>query len=605
MWRLLFAVVLAAVGVGAIAAPAAAEEDDGGWVIDGFDATLRLAADGSVEVTEDIAVDFGDLERHGIYRHLPLRYALPADGGGVSLPDDADPADYWRVLEIDVVEVTSTAPAEYETEREGGEFVLRVGDPDETVTGSQRYEIRYVVRGALVDAGDEAVLRWNVTGGGWAVPITEATATVTGLPLSAATCAQGEPGSTTECGASDAGGDTARFLAEGLSPGEQLSIRVDVPADAVTVPPPLLEDRWRLSRALTGHSASVPLTAVTALAGFGTVALLARRGRDQTTSAAVDSGASSKVGGAAAPQLEPPEGLRPAQLHVVVDERVDADDLSATIVDLAARGFLRIEQVAEGKENGRGDDDWKVRRTGTGDPASLASYERHLLDALFADGPEVTLSEVRGEFSDEYGRFRELVYEDAVARGWFPRNPATVRAVWLGIALAAVFLTGTLLATALILTEIAAAAVPLFLAALVLLILHGRMPHRTAAGADLAARGDAFRRFLRSRQTERAFDGRDASALFSRHLPYAMSFGAVPQLVQRFTASDLPVERWAPTWYAYPYGYALWHDPQRLTDDLGSLSSGIGGGLSTAPASSGSSGVSAGGGFGGGGGGSW
>ena len=41
-----------------------------GWSITNFDANYAIQADGSIDVTEQIAVDFQDLQRHGIYRDI-------------------------------------------------------------------------------------------------------------------------------------------------------------------------------------------------------------------------------------------------------------------------------------------------------------------------------------------------------------------------------------------------------------------------------------------------------------------------------------------------------------------------------------------------------
>ena len=44
-------------------------------------------------------------------------------------------------------------------------------------------------------------------------------------------------------------------------------------------------------------------------------------------------------------QFQPPKGLRPGQLGTLLDERANVVDVTATIVDLAVRGYLRIEEV--------------------------------------------------------------------------------------------------------------------------------------------------------------------------------------------------------------------------------------------------------------------
>jgi uncharacterized protein (TIGR04222 family) len=304
--------------------------------------------------------------------------------------------------------------------------------------------------------------------------------------------------------------------------------------------------------------------------------------------------------------MDPPEGLRPAQLRVLLDERIDEAGLTATIADLAARGFLEIEQVPM-EDGRRRRSDWQLRRRTEGDEDDLLPYERSVLDALFDGQDAVELSTLKGEFHEEYGRFRELVYADAMERRWFARNPASTRALWLAFALAALLVTAALFGLALAFTNLAVAVLPLLLAALALLVVHRSMPRRTAAGRRLAREARGFRSFITSTGGPQQALQQDPATVFSRDLPYAIGFGATPQLVSRFRALGMPPQRWAPTWYLYSAGYGAWNDdPSSMAADLDSFADAAGGSLSTAPAGSASGGGAvSGGGFGGGGGGSW
>jgi hypothetical protein len=55
--------------------PAAADE---GWVITSFDASYQIRQDGSVDVIEDIRVDFGTQRHHGILRDIPVEFEYDA-----------------------------------------------------------------------------------------------------------------------------------------------------------------------------------------------------------------------------------------------------------------------------------------------------------------------------------------------------------------------------------------------------------------------------------------------------------------------------------------------------------------------------------------------
>jgi hypothetical protein len=52
--------------------------------------------------------------------------------------------------------------------RSGGHFLaVEIGDPDSTRTGESIYQLRYAVRGALVEEMHRTSLRWPVVGGEW------------------------------------------------------------------------------------------------------------------------------------------------------------------------------------------------------------------------------------------------------------------------------------------------------------------------------------------------------------------------------------------------------------------------------------------------------
>jgi len=47
---------------------------DEGWVITSFHSEIIIGADSALTISEDIHVDFGSLQKHGIFRTIPLRY---------------------------------------------------------------------------------------------------------------------------------------------------------------------------------------------------------------------------------------------------------------------------------------------------------------------------------------------------------------------------------------------------------------------------------------------------------------------------------------------------------------------------------------------------
>ena len=611
--------VAAVLGVLAVSGGTAGAQDDGyEWSITEFAVDVTVSSEGILHVVEDISVDFRGAEKHGIFRVIPVRYELSPTDTQLDIPDGRSPDEFVRVLEIENLSVTGTAPTDVVTEEptrfEGRELSIRIGDEDRTVSGPQRYQITYDVRGALNAFEAHSELYWNATGNDWEVPIRRADVAVTAPVIDEIGCFRGPVGATSVCDESSVVGRTAVFSAANLQPGEGLTFVVAMPPGAVEVPPPILVEKWEPLRALTGSPAAVPAALIVSLLGAAGVAALAyRQGRDRVTRGgiAVDGrvdGAPSERRGLFAPRVtpvefRPPDGLRPGQIGVLLDERVDPVDISATIVDLAVRGHLRIVELTE-KKLWRSKTDWRLERLASDD--SLLEYEQRLLDGLFSDGDEVEVGDLKGTFHEDYKATQKLLYVDAKERGWFPRRPDHVRGIWLGIGLVLTLLGIGAFVLAMMFTTWAVAVLPVVLLGLVLTVAHRWMPHRTAKGSRTLDKVLGFRQFIVTAEAGRA-EYAEHENLFITYLPYAVVFGAVDKWASTFaslgaTAATAGVGGWYVG--AYPGSF----DAARFSSGLSDFSSVVGSSLPTAPASSGGSGFSggsSGGGFGGGGGGSW
>jgi uncharacterized membrane protein YgcG len=545
---------------------------------------VAVTADGAVRVTETIAVEF-HVPSRGIFREIPFR--APAD------------EDTVRRYRFDDISVTASAgtPADLDESTSGDYLVWRIGDPDTEITGRHTYAISYRLRGALnrFDTHDELFL--NVTGDRWEVPIGRATATVTAPAISDARCFAGRTGGSDPCADATHTGDTARFAAGPLQPGEQLDVVVAMPPGVVDVAPPELEPASRLERVFRVDPLRGGVAGVLLLGGLAGVVVLARRGRDEPAGTV----AGPLPGGV---EYRPPDDLRPAQLRTLLTEKVDDVSLSATLVDLAVRGHLRIEEVAddEGKR-----EDWLLHLL----PAAtdgLQPYEREVLDGVRekAADDRVKVSDLgKGEFHKRYQNTRNKLYDDVVRQGFYAHQPNHVRAGF-GVIAAAVLLVGVGGVAAAVALDWGAGVIfaPLALVGVPLLVVSQKAPRRTAAGATMRARAAGFRDFVRTAEADR-MDFAEREQIFVDYLPYAMAFNCVDGWVRAFERLGVPAAAAAGTWYV---GQGVF-DAGRMTSSMSSLSSEVGGTMRATASSSGSSGFSgggfSGGGAGGGGGGRW
>jgi uncharacterized membrane protein YgcG len=596
LWRALAAVVLAA-GL-ALAIPAAPTQAQTGEWVRSYDVDLRIEPAGTLLVTERIAYDFGAEERHGILRDLPVRFRY----------DDR----YDRVYPVDVLGVSGSpgTPAGYKLEDVDNSLRIRIGDPDRTISGRHDYAITYRVEGALNGFADNDELYWNAVGTQWEVPIGHALVKVSApAAVGRVACYAGPAGSTTLCASSRMDGRTAFFAATKLSRHEGVTVVVGFPTGVVPAPRPILDERWSLARAFaatpgTLGAAGGVLLAVLLVLGW----LLGVTGRDRRPG-----GAPAPVAGAVV-ESAPPEGIRPAQAGLLVDEVVKPVALTATLVDLAVRGYLRIEELPDRAEPL--EPDWRLVKLKAPDE-DLLGYERVLLDGLFAshrrveDLEVVRLCDLEEHFYDRFERVRTWLYRDAMQRRWFSERPDKVRGRWVVRGLAVTVLGAALTALLVWRTHLGLAAIPILLAGPVLLVGARRMPSRTPVGAGLLRRVSGFRAYLETAGADRAGPAQAADQ-FSPYLPYAIVFGLTEQWTQTFALVGAPPP---PTpWYGGRDPYFWDRFPSRIhrfaSSSAAALtappaavsgSSGFGGGGS----SGGGGGGSSGGGGGGGGGGSW
>ena len=598
--RRLGVVLAAALAVTALwGSPAFAQTSE---VIHSYDVAIEIRADDSIRVTEVIAYDFGSSPHHGIFRDVPTREAY----------DDR----YDRVfpLHVESVEATGGASADYQVSQEpGGITRIKIGDPDETITGVHTYTIVYTVEAAMNGFRDHDELYWNAIGEYWEVPVERATATVSApAPIVDIACYTGPVSSTAPCDKARILDDgTARFRHEGLFPFEAFTVVVALPKGVVAEPHPQLVEPWSIGRAFSRTSATLGLSGgllILLVAGCGW--LFWTRGRDRRfVGSPVDQTMGNATGvvqavplfehGIVPVEFAPPGDLRPGQVGTIIDEQANTLDVTATIVDLAVRGYLTIEEIP--KEGWFGKPDWTLHRTGKAD-ADLLTYESTLLSGLFKDGNDPTLSSLRRTFSERLTKVEDQLYADAVKRGWFVKRPDEVRASWHARG-ALLFVAGLVLTFVLARwTTFGLVAIPVVLAGILLTVGARWMPSRTAKGTAIARRVGGFRTVIETAETHMSRWAEEQN-VFTRYLPYAIVFGLTEKWAKAFEGlAQMPPDT---TWYlsSRPFIYA---DFGRALDDFSVTT---GGTIASTPASSGSSGFSgggfSGGGGGGGGGGSW
>jgi uncharacterized membrane protein YgcG len=297
-------------------------------------------------------------------------------------------------------------------------------------------------------------------------------------------------------------------------------------------------------------------------------------------------------------EFAPPEGLHPADMGLLLDERPRTLHVTATIVDLAVGGYLTIEEIE--KRGLFGKPDWILRKhREPGD--DVPAYARMLMESLFGTGDEVKVSDLRDTFAAKLEQVKEALGKAAISEKWYVESPSRVRLRWT-VRGVLVTLAGVALTVALALwTRWALVGLAAILAGILLLVVGRAMPARTAKGTALVRRIRGFRRVIATAETHMA-RWAEQENVFTRYLPYAIVFGLTEKWAKAFADMGLAVE--SPGWYTGPHAFTY----AAFGDSIDSFAVTTGGTLASTPASSGSSGFSgggSGGGGGGGGGGSW
>jgi uncharacterized membrane protein YgcG len=297
-------------------------------------------------------------------------------------------------------------------------------------------------------------------------------------------------------------------------------------------------------------------------------------------------------------EFGPPEGLRPGQMGLLMDERADTLDITATIVDLAVRGYLRITEIP--KSGWFGSVDWEMERLKAADD-KLLEYEVIVLNGLFGTSKTKKLSALKNKFYDDLAKAKIALYKDAVERKWFHRNPKSVRAVAKLCGFAAAGVGLALTAWLGHNWGYGLAGLPVVVFGMLVATLSRAMPRRTAAGREALRRSLGFARYIRTAEThQQAFAER--ANIFTDYLPYAVAFKAVDRWAKAF--KDIDMQAATRGFYSGSSHF----DAGQFSSTLGSFQSSVSSTMTSTPGGSGGSGFSggsSGGGGGGGGGGSW
>jgi uncharacterized membrane protein len=484
-----------------------------GESIKNFDSQVLIYKDGSAHITEDITYDFGSNERHGIYRDVPIDYK----DGVVS---------YYLNATLDKVTNGSGNDIETDTSHEDGNLRIRIGDPDEVITGVHHYKISYELQPVATNKSGTLFLNLDLLGEGWQVPVEKFSATVLLEDGSKLTNIQWY-------GIDNTSNATAQ--GQNIAPYQGVTINADLPDGYTTN---ILESNKKRSADVWSAIAGFSFVVLIAIASVGTITILLIRWWSART---------KRKSQTVIPEYDPPAGMLPAEIGYLQDDISDAKEFTATLIDWAVRGAIKINRIESDGLFGTKSVNYELVKMS--ESTEFTEGEKELFTAIFKKDETVKVKDM--SIASEVAAFRKFIEAKLTDKGYYSKDGN-------------IFMRGVL----------------------------------TDSGAKQWAKVDGFKLYLNVAEKDRLVfsDAPEKTPeRFNKLLPYAVAFGVEKQWAKQFEGMDVSE---GVNWYG---GNIAAFSALSLANDVAS-------GLSTAVSTNSSfssSGGSAGGGVGGGGGGSW
>jgi len=546
-----------------------------------YGALLTVNTDGTVDVVEELTIHFTG-EWHGLNRDLLLRHQT-GQGRQVKLDVEDGPITDAAGHPLEVEHQTADAG----WTRRYHIYIPGAVNTDRTIVIRYRLKnaIRFFYKSDKVGELDE--LYWNVTGNKWSMFIDSVHARVV-LPndvrptqVSVYTGPEGSVASdaTIERDANEVGFSTRHPL----YPYNGITIAVGWPAGHIAGRSSQAHEQ--LMEILSWSPLLIPL-----LVFWFAYRRWDKYGRDP-------------VEGSYVVRYEPPADTSPAELGALVDNSADVRDVTATLVDLAVRGYIHISQLTEfhlfglTKSTDYCFEIIKNRSQWT----SLKSHELSYLDALSqcapTDANKVKMSELRNRFYRFMPEITNAIYDELVQSGYYVERPDTARGKAWGIAVLVTFVLGgvTVLSFKRGISLFTPASLVLAsgISFVILAVFAQLMPARTAEGGRAREAGLGFKEFLSRVEEDRYRRMITSPELFEKYLPYALAF----EVEEKWASAFKDMYREPPTWYtgtgqfdAVSFGHSISAMSNAAASSMSSSPSGSGGGGSSGGGSGGGGG---------------
>lgn len=546
------------------------------FIITSFNAEYNLTNEdpqGRLIVKESITIEFSD-NNHGIVRALPLKYKTN--------------------LKTQVLSVKKLSGEEwpFSTSEDNDNLIIKIGDPKSTVTGEQIFIINYQMDNVITFYGDHDELYWDINGDDWDQPFVDVGTSLSlpsGVKLKDSICYAGGYGEQINNCQISAVNDKVLASAVNLKPNQTLTTVLLFEKGFFKQP------TWRdwLTEHIGILASSVLLPIVI---GTLTYNRWKKFGRDP------------KGRGTIVPEFSPPKGLSPAEVGTVIDYDVGTRDISATIIDLAIRKYLKII-VEEKSKLFKKSKEYSFELLNP-EYSALKPHEMTILEGIFAAPAKknqiVKLSDLNEKFYKTTQSVQKSLAQNLTSGGYFSANPTKAgTGLWI---LAIILVFGAVALHNFMFFG-------LLISGLIVGVFAKLMRQRTQSGQHVKDQIEGLKLYLKVAEADRlkmlhspdapytakSSEPKHTIEVFEKLLPFAVVLGVEKEWAKQFEGIySQPPEWYSGNWNTFNMGYFA----SNITDGVSAMGSTF-----SPPSSSGSSGGGgggfSGGGGGGGGGGGW
>ena len=281
------------------------------YVIDKYNVDIVVNENNTFDITETITAYF-NVSKHGIFRIIPLK-------NSITRLDDTTSKNRVQISNLSV-------DNEYTTSRENGNYKIKIGSANNTITGEQTYVIKYTYNIGKDPLKDKDELYYNIIGTDWDTVIGNVSFSITMpkefdeklLGFSA-----GTQGSTNN--------SNVKYTVKGnkitgnyngvLGAGEALTVRTDLP------------DGYFIGAGFNINFMDYIMFLIPLLFLGIAIFLWYKFGRDDQVVETVE--------------FYPPEGFNSLEVGFLYKGKAENQDVTSLLIYLANKGYIKISETEE------------------------------------------------------------------------------------------------------------------------------------------------------------------------------------------------------------------------------------------------------------------